>query len=393
MARQSANCGLSLRLRALLVQRVRRLAGLLHFNAAVRIARWTRQRPMNTPDLSSKQASAAPLARGWLYGVAALIFAMVIVGGATRLTESGLSITEWKPLLGAIPPLSEADWQAAFEKYKTIPEYKLINTGMSLAEFKAIYWWEWAHRFLGRFIGVAFLVPFLWFAATGRIARRRWPAMAGLFVLGGLQGALGWYMVKSGLVERTDVSQYRLAAHLTLASIIYGAMVWTGLGYGRHRSRPPLAGFFLIVLIIGQIILGAFVAGLDAGQGYNTWPLMDGALIPDGLGIMSPGWKNLFENAMTVQFNHRIVAYLLVLCTAAYIWHTRRTAGALINAALGLAVAGQAVLGIATLLARVPLPLGLAHQAGALVTLTIAIVHLHQRTLHRTIAGVRPAQA
>jgi cytochrome c oxidase assembly protein subunit 15 len=305
---------------------------------------------------------------------------MVVVGGATRLTDSGLSITEWKPILGAIPPLSEADWLEVFEKYKAIPEYQIQNRGMSLAEFKFIFWWEWAHRFLGRFIGLAFAVPCLFFALTGRVERALWPRLAGLFVLGGLQGALGWYMVASGLVDRVDVSQYRLAAHLSVAAVIFAALLWTAWGIGSPRRRPGQAGsrlaLILAALVLAQIAAGGFVAGLDAGMGYNTWPLMDGKLIPDGLASMSPGWANLFENALTVQFNHRLLAYVVL---ALAIWQAARRFSAA-SGALAMAVAIQACLGILTLLLQVPLWLALVHQAGALIVLAAALWLVHTRS-------------
>ena len=272
--------------------------------------------------LDARQRAALPAVRFWLYFTAFLIFCMVIVGGATRLTDSGLSITEWQPLLGAIPPLTEADWLAAFEKYQQIPEYQLINKGMTLEDFKFIYWWEWAHRFLGRIIGLAFFLPFAVFALTGRLSRGTAWRCGVLFVLGGLQGALGWYMVSSGLVDRVDVSQYRLAAHLTLATVIFAAILWVAIGLGGKRHAPrhgmEWAALALVALILLQVAAGGFVAGLDAGMGYNTWPLMDGALVPPGLMVMEPGWRNLFENAMTVQFNHRILAYVIALAAVAY---------------------------------------------------------------------------
>ena len=335
-------------------------------------------------DITEKQRTARPAIRIWLYCVALLIFAMVIVGGATRLTDSGLSITEWLPLLGAIPPLNEADWLAAFEKYRQIPEYQIVNKGMSLSDFQFIYWWEWSHRFLGRFIGVAFAVPALFFWITGRMEKALRPKMIVLFVFGGLQGALGWYMVKSGLVERVDVSQYRLAAHLTFAVIIFAAIIWVALGIGHDKRQPFRVAFgpatvIIVVLTFLQISLGGFVAGLDAGQGYNTWPLMDGAVIPDGLGVMSPWWTNLFENAMTVQFNHRIVAYVILLFV--FVHAARQMTGQCRAGssalALLLVVFAQLVLGIATLLLHVPISIALAHQAGALILLTVALWHLH----------------
>ena len=304
--------------------------------------------------LSPAQA-AAPKVRLWLYAMAFLVFCMVIVGGATRLTDSGLSITEWRPLLGAIPPLNEADWLAAFEKYKLIPEYQIQNRGMALSEFKFIYWWEWAHRFLGRFIGVAFALPLIYFTVTRRIERTLWPKLLALFILGGAQGALGWYMVSSGLVDRIDVSQYRLAAHLTLAALIFAAIMWVAKGVGRKRQYPSSSddwfAIFLIALILLQIAAGGFVAGLDAGQGYATWPKMDGHWIPSGLWIMKPSWKNIFENAMAVQFNHRVLAYVVLLAAVIHVWRSF-TLPAMF---LAYAVFAQACLGVLTLLLHVPL--------------------------------------
>ena len=326
--------------------------------------------------------------RVWLFAVAALVFVMVSVGGATRLTGSGLSITEWRPIMGVVPPLSDAAWQEALEKYRQIPQYRQVNKGMSLEAFKRIFWWEWTHRFLARFVGVAFLLPFLYFLATGRIARALVPRLAGLFALGGLQGAIGWYMVASGLAGRTDVSQYRLALHLSLAVVIFAGLLWTALSLGPREARrqavPPFyrrGAAWIVGLVFLQIVAGAFVAGLKAGNDYNTWPLMDGRFIPQGLGVMSPWWANLFENATTVQFNHRMLAYVL---TAVALWHVwsvlSRTDDRLVRAsglAVGGAVLAQVALGIWTLLAQVPLSLGLAHQAGAVTVFGLALWHLH----------------
>ncbi len=329
------------------------------------------------------------LVRAWLFAVAALVFAMVIVGGATRLTHSGLSITQWQPILGAIPPLNAADWHDAFTRYQAIPEYQLLNKGMTLPEFQSIYWWEWSHRLLGRFIGLVFIVPMglLWFA--GRIERAMLPRFIGLFILGGLQGALGWFMVESGLVDRTDVSQYRLAAHLSVAALIYAALIWTGLGIGRPRrslvsSRAGVMALAIVVLIFAQLAAGAFVAGLDAGMAYNTWPLMDGRLVPHGLLAMQPVWRNFFENAMTVQFDHRTLAYVVALAIAVHAARVLALGGPpqhFRSAALLLVVVvAQISLGIATLLTRVPIDLGLAHQGGALILLAAALWHLHNLT-------------
>lgn len=338
--------------------------------------------------LTGKQLTSLPYIRWWLVFVAAMVFAMVIVGGATRLTDSGLSITEWKPLLGAIPPLSEAHWLAAFEKYRQIPEYQLINKGMSLEEFKFIYWWEWGHRFLGRAIGVVFFVPFVFFWLTGRLHKSQIPRLLVLFVLGGLQGGLGWYMVKSGLVERTDVSQYRLSAHLTLATVIFAAIVWTALGIGHDKRRLAStvnlgwSTLALTVLIIAQTALGGFVAGLDAGLSHNTWPLMDGRFVPDGLMAMQPAWRNVFENVLTVQFQHRIMAYviaILALLHAARAMNEKNSPAVRISGvAILFAVLAQVGFGVWTLLAHVPITLGLIHQGGALVVLAACIWHLHE---------------
>ncbi|MGH6873500.1 MAG: COX15/CtaA family protein, partial [Aestuariivirgaceae bacterium] len=263
--------------------------------------------------IPAKHVTAYPLIRLWLWSVAGLILAMVLIGGATRLTDSGLSITEWQPLMGVVPPLDEASWKEAFEKYKAIPEYRIVNSGMSLAEFKFIYWWEWTHRFLGRFIGLVVFLPLAFLWATRRLDARTVRSMVLLLILGGAQGALGWYMVKSGLAERTDVSQYRLAAHLALAAAIYATVVWIALGIGtsfrRIDSREAGMALGLVLLILLQIALGGLVAGLDAGLSHNTFPLMDGKLVPDGLLVMTPRWRNLFENALTVQFLHRTMAY------------------------------------------------------------------------------------
>jgi heme a synthase len=335
--------------------------------------------------LTPSQA-AAPQVRRWLYFIAFLVFCMVIVGGATRLTDSGLSITEWRPLLGAIPPLNEADWLAAFEKYKLIPEYKIQNNGMSLGHFKFIYWWEWAHRFLGRFIGVAFALPLIYFTLTRKIEPRLWPRLLALFVLGGAQGALGWYMVSSGLINRVDVSQYRLVAHLTLAALIFAAIIWVAKGVGVRRHYPSSTedwfAALLVVLILLQIAAGGFVAGLDAGQGYATWPKMDGQWIPSGLLHMVPGWKNFFENAMTVQFDHRILAYLLFLAAIIHAWRSFT----LPAMTLAYAVFAQACLGVLTLLLHVQLAVALVHQAGAMVVLATAVWNLHARLVIRSPA-------
>jgi len=340
------------------------------------------------PRLDSRQRAI----RMWLIVVAALIFAMVLVGGATRLTESGLSIVEWQPVTGALPPLSEAAWEAEFAKYKAIPQYRQINRGMSLADFKTIYWWEWGHRLLGRLIGVAFLLPFLFFLWRGWVGPGlRWRLWA-IFGLGAVQGAVGWWMVASGLVERTSVSQYRLAFHLTLACVIYAAIVWT-IQQMTPRQIAPMArrisvtASVLVVLVLAQIYLGALVAGLRAGLIYNTWPLIDGALVPKAASLFfqEPWWRNFFENTLTVQFNHRMMAYAIFLAALWHLidaWQMASHAARVGAAVLFAAVAVQAALGIVTLLYQTPLSLALAHQGLAMVVLTIAVVHA-ERLMHR----------
>lgn len=329
----------------------------------------------------------------WLWCVAALVFTMVVVGGATRLTDSGLSITEWQPLLGAIPPLSDADWQDAFEKYKQIPEYSIVNAGISLSEFKSIYWWEWSHRFLGRFIGIAFALPFIGFLLAGKIKGRFALKLLGVFALGGLQGAIGWYMVMSGLVDRIDVSQYRLALHLLTAFSILALLVWLALDAGGSDDRVRLNtvsrgewwfAFALFVLVFFQSGLGALVAGLKAGYAFNTWPLMDGSFVPEPFWELSPWYLNFFEHIPTVQFDHRMVAYLVVTLAVVHAAMLARTADdERIVGSAGLLAGGLLVqmgIGIYTVISAVPLPLGLAHQAGAAVMVALATLHLHAMT-------------
>ncbi len=343
--------------------------------------------------VSAGGSSGEGAVRAWLLLVALLVFAMIVVGGATRLTDSGLSITEWQPLLGAIPPLGEAHWLEAFEKYKQIPEYHLVNKGMSLDEFKFIYWWEWSHRFLGRFIGVAFALPLVVFAALGKLPRGLAPKLVGILALGALQGFFGWYMVKSGLVERIDVSHYRLALHLATAFLILALLVWTALDIGARPAAIRLVtvkpghrriAWALVGLVMAQVVLGALVAGLKAGLTYNTWPLMDGRLVPNGLFTLEPWFVNFFENITTVQFDHRLVAYLVV---GLAVWNAFALRGVdderIVQSATVLAIATlvQMGLGIWTLLSAqgaIPIGLGLAHQGGAAIVLAIAVWHLHR---------------
>ena len=324
--------------------------------------------------------------RLWLLAVAALMVVTLVVGGATRLTESGLSIVEWKPVTGVVPPLDEPAWQAEFEKYKAIPQYRERNAGMSLSEFKTIYWWEWSHRMLARLIGAAFLLPFLCFLGCGWIEPQLRARLWTIFALGAALGAVGWWMVASGLADRVSVSQYRLAFHLTLACVIFALIVWTAQGL---TPKDPVAvpwriragALALLALVIVQIHLGALVAGLRAGLIYDTWPLIDGALIPDSsrLFFHSPLWRNFFENTLTVQFDHRMAAYALWLFAvlhAADVARAMRGGPALTTALLlACAVTLQAALGIVTLIHQTPLALALTHQAMAIVVLTIAVVH------------------
>jgi heme a synthase len=324
--------------------------------------------------------------RTWLLAVAALVFAMVVVGGATRLTESGLSITEWQPVSGVLPPLTDAQWQAQFDQYRTIPQYQALNPGMGLDAFKTIFWWEWTHRLIGRVIGIAFLLPLLWFLWTGQVARALRPRLWAIFGLGAFQGAVGWWMVSSGLAGRVEVSQYRLAFHLTLASLIYAALVWTAQGLAPRPGPPPPARLrssakFLLALVLVQIYLGALVAGLRAGLIYNTWPLIDGQLVPAASQLLfnSPWWRNFFENPLTVQFDHRLLAYALLAGALLHAVDAVRTLprGLARRGALTLAgaVTLQAALGILTLLAQAPLSLALMHQAVAIIVLTAAALH------------------
>ncbi|MGE4062075.1 MAG: COX15/CtaA family protein [Rhodospirillaceae bacterium] len=354
---------------------------------------------------AQRQPSAPPSSRAiawWLVVCAAMIFIMVVIGGATRLTESGLSMVEWKPLT-MVPPLSEAQWQDEFAAYRSSPEYRLKNAGMSLAAFKKIYWFEFTHRLWGRLIGFVFAVPLLYFIWRRAVDRPLLFKLAGLFILGGLQGALGWFMVASGLVDRPDVSQYRLAAHLTLAFAVYGLIVWLALElFEQGRERPPStlapalqrAARFLPFFALVVVGAGAFVAGINAGLIYNTFPLMDGRVIPEGLYSMRPWYMSAFEDATTVQFNHRVLA-LSLFALIAVVWAragrvvTGRTR-AVLNAMMIMALV-QAGLGISTLVLQVPLGLALAHQAGALALFTFTVWFAHtQRAASPAPAGAHP---
>jgi cytochrome c oxidase assembly protein subunit 15 len=346
-------------------------------------------------DISKPQRSHHRAVRWWLLSIAALIAIMVLVGGATRLTESGLSIVEWKPVTGALPPLNREQWTLAFEAYKTIPQYRELNAAMSLAEFKTIFWWEWSHRLLGRVIGVAYLLPFLWFlwrgALSAELRRRLWL----IFALGALQGGVGWWMVASGLSQRVEVSQYRLATHLVLALLIFAAVVWTlrrlaDRPRSAASSRLKMTGMVLVVVTFVQLYLGALVAGLRAGRVYNTWPDIDGALIPSAARLFfeAPWWRNLFDNTLTVQFEHRMTAYLLFALALLHALDAvrSRAGAAAVSGALWLAAAItlQASLGILTLLNQVPTSLALAHQAVAIAVLTLAIFQVDRLAAWRS---------
>jgi len=354
----------------------------------------------------------------WLIIIALMIAGMVVIGGLTRLTGSGLSITEWDPVMGAIPPLSRADWLDAFHKYQRIPQYVREHQGMTLAQFQFIYWWEWTHRLLGRLIGFVFLLPFLFFAWTRAITRRDIPRMVVLFALGGLQGFVGWWMVESGLETRVSVSQYRLAIHLGVALILFGAILWTAFEYlrpppgslrlptspqgggeretARFNSPPPTRGgrtaeaqaeavrvggiaFAFPLLVYLQMLLGALVAGLHAGLIYNTWPSMDGRFGPEHPFFTSPWWINFFENPGLAQFDHRIGAYIVALAAIFVWWSAMRAkvsgAGRTSAWTILIITLTQIALGIATLLNQAPILLSALHQLTALALLSAALWH------------------
>jgi cytochrome c oxidase assembly protein subunit 15 len=326
----------------------------------------------------------------WLIATAAMILLMVVIGGVTRLTESGLSITEWKPVTGTLPPLSEAAWNDAFAKYQQIPEYREIHHGMSLAEFKGIFFWEYLHRLWGRLIGLVAIVPLIVFLAQGRIKGADMPKLIAVPFLIGLQGALGWYMVESGLAVRTSVSQYRLTAHLMLAVAIYGYLVWIAADILRREPlwlddtrvrRCRRAARAILALVTVTMIAGGFTAGLKAGLTYNTFPLMDGRIVPAGYLQLDPWWLNLFENIATVQFDHRLLA-ISSFCAITAFWlaarrqRMPRSLRVPLNALMLVAFL-QVALGISTLLLVVPVPLAAAHQAGAVLLFTCALLTLH----------------
>ncbi len=331
--------------------------------------------------MTAPHRGARPVAL-WLFAIAVLIVAMVLVGGLTRLTDSGLSIVEWKPATGWIPPLSEAAWQAEFDKYKQFPEYQKINRGMDLAGFKSIFWLEFGHRVLGRVVGLVFAVPLAIFLFMGMIQRSLVPRLIAILVLGGTQGALGWWMVKSGLVDRPDVSPFRLAAHLGLAVLLYILVIRTALQLWQPVIATPApatrAARVALVLTFIQILFGALVAGLDAGLIYNTWPLMDGRIAPLYLmGTYQPLWLDPFENVATAQFQHRMMAYVVVAAVAWLWWRAQGGQGRRWADVSLVAVLLQAGLGIATLLYVVPIGLAVLHQLGAVALITFLLACEH----------------
>jgi cytochrome c oxidase assembly protein subunit 15 len=348
------------------------------------------------PTVSLSAAAASPDSDGharrqvaaWLLVCCALVFAMVVVGGVTRLTRSGLSIVEWQPLMGAIPPLTEAHWQELFDKYRQTPEYLQVNKGMSLHEFKGIFWWEYLHRLLGRLIGLVFFVPLLWFIAKRKVEWALVPRLVAIFLLGGMQGAIGWWMVKSGLISDPRVSHVRLSIHLGLAFLIFAAMFWTALGLraggpARDPHRRRLAGYGagLSVLTFVMVLSGALVAGTRAGYAYNTFPLMNGHFFPPEYFMLQPWWDNFLHNMATVQFNHRLIAWLLFFAIPVYWWALRRGApppqARLASNLLLVMLALQLALGISTLLLGVPVALGAMHQAGAMVLFALMLWTTH----------------
>jgi cytochrome c oxidase assembly protein subunit 15 len=339
---------------------------------------------------------ARPMVAAWLLVVALMVMAMVMLGGATRLTHSGLSMVQWQPLMGILPPLNDADWLDTFNKYKQYPEYQKINQGMTLSEFKSIFFYEYSHRVLGRGIGLVFAAPFLLFLLTGRIERRRRMALLGLFLMGGMQGLIGWWMVKSGLVDRPDVSHYRLTVHLGVAFLILGGLIWvaldllseaeTAVAAGRGVRGLRVLSWLAVVLVFLQVLSGGLVAGLDAGFVYNSFPMMNEYWLPPELAELSPWWLNLLENVVTVQFDHRVGAYLCILLFL-WLWFKARSIALDPPVRLALNImlvvlAIQLALGVSTLLLAIPVSLAVLHQGGALV-LFAATVHFAWR-LHRT---------
>ncbi|MDQ5906444.1 MAG: heme a synthase [Pseudomonadota bacterium] len=338
----------------------------------------------------------------WLFACSAMVFAILVVGGVTRLTHSGLSIVEWQPIVGVIPPLNQVEWEETFDKYKKTPEYQQVNHQMSLDEFKGIFYWEYWHRVLGRLIGIAFFVPFLYFWLRKKIEPGLTPKLLGIFLLGGLQGGMGWYMVKSGLVDDPRVSQYRLTAHLSIAFLIFISMMWVALGLVAERARSSAdaalrkmqrVGFWLCILVGYMVVTGGFVAGIRAGKAYNTFPLMNGHIVPPEIFMIDPWYLNFFNNMATTQFNHRLGAWLLAFIVP-WFWYRLRATPVSVRARnvatlLLLVLAAQITLGIATLLMAVPVPLGAAHQGGAMVVFCILLWLNHEIRVAAPATGLR----
>ena len=326
----------------------------------------------------------------WLTVCVAVIFGMILLGGVTRLTDSGLSMVEWKPIMGTLPPMSQNAWEAAFEKYKQYPEYQKINYDMTLSGFKVIFMYEYLHRLLGRIIGALYFFPLAYFVIRGVVRRDLMPHLMALFVLGGCQGLMGWYMVKSGLVDRPDVSQYRLVAHLGLAILVYSYMIWLILRLtAQKRVMPPLASMrpmVLVVLVFFMILSGGFVAGTGAGFSYPTWPLMGEDFFPHTL--YADGWISAFEQVTTIQFNHRIFAYVLlavVPVVGIYNYHASTDSRVrLASALMILALVVQVILGVSALLTHIAIPVAMAHQGGAIVLLTATLFFAHARMTERS---------
>ena len=322
----------------------------------------------------------------WLFICAAFTFAMVVVGGITRLTHSGLSITEWQPLVGALPPLSQADWETLFAKYRESPQFRQVFPDMGLAGFQGIFWWEYLHRLLGRVIGLVFLLPFLYFYFKRKLSRLLTWQLAGLFLLGALQGAMGWYMVASGLVDDPRVSHFRLTAHLGLALLIFAAEFWLALDLlnAREVAKRSFLSLMVAALVFLMALSGGFVAGLRAGHAYNSFPLMHGHLIPPETFMLEPWWRNFFWNVATVQLVHRTFFWLLLVLIPLLWWQARRTPAKIAAHHLLAMFALQATLGISTLLLGVPVPLAALHQAGAVLLLAAALWTAHSLQAHRS---------
>ncbi|MFZ1853185.1 MAG: COX15/CtaA family protein [Nitrosomonas sp.] len=328
----------------------------------------------------------------WLLVCCALVFAMIVVGGVTRLTDSGLSIVEWQPIVGTMPPITQNDWEILLEKYRATPQYQKINKGMSIDEFKSIFWWEYFHRLLGRLIGLVFFIPFVYFLIKKRVDRALGIKLTGILVLGGMQGFMGWYMVMSGLVNDPHVSQYRLTAHLGLAIIIFAAMFWVALdilsqgidNIDKNQKIQSLSKFSvaLTALIFIMILSGGFVAGIRAGFAYNTFPLMNGHFIPPEIFMLEPWYRNFFDNMATVQFDHRLIAWILAFLVPLFWWQSKKcnlpASTRLACNLFLLMLVIQISLGISTLLYVVPIPLAASHQGGAVLLLAASLWVTHR---------------